>query len=1466
MGKLVINNGGIETNKKMASIDERYGPYDSKETANYELGASGRNVIAAGLTVGIMQPDKSIKEYCYQPNAMGQLELVPKGDIPEIPEDDTDKVLGMDENGNPQWVPRPKDGDDVYTIFKKDYEEKHPGEEAPSKTEWLASLKGDPGQKGADAVSHFKGSYASRDALAIKYPTPSVGDYAYVEKSGDTYICRCSTEGAWPAEIDITEQKEPTNAAFADGEVLSNVHVDKTHLTDYTDDDINNPAVAKVSDVMLLNSKLHKVTMRETKVQIADEDLYPGYVQTYNDAAGLNYIDSVPKVSATSSTRYAIINVAGHKSVRFLGRLVKTSTKAMTGWAFYDETNYDSDNDDFFTDRTGLISYRSYDMNTEDVETVKEYVVDIPDGAVYLKVNVKIQQVRPSNFYCYLQDGPAAASTDSVNELDKKTFGSIVRHVENIDESNIVDGSSNYFNFSFNLNITNAKSNNFSIHRYIKTSYCRKLREEGKKLLISKSGDYSCWVTFLKHEPPQGRVSLQGLIDNDCLSCVHNFNGGYNAVIALYGEHEIEIPEDCLYIYLTNHASANASSPENHLPDSIKVVSYERADDGLEAKVDELTKDYNDTKEDVADVYDEVFGEIEQSVVEGYDYKGTEIVKGMSIDNNKCYTDQSQNEKYRVIAINLEGVEKIVITPRERSVYSVITNQPLPIGRWTSAEMWATYCDQECYDSNNLGGDAQNYRLIIRPEGTEGAQISGTTEVTLTPNSKWIYIQKFYKNGDKDYSPAEIELHRNTRSNGLIELRKKIEGSSNVASGSIIGFLQGYYDENSGTFKKSDSYVTTSLIPMDKGCLLTLFGDNYRIYQAHLFDSNGKMVNPRELYAKNQAWGNCLSYPQLAAARPQFYIRLKIGTPSGDSGIADVGDRIIKEFVWLDNPRLKRKLPTNAEMQAWAEQCEVQLPDNYDIEGAFQKVHSRTNTLLNVLWTPVRQGEAMISAGAGGGSNYAKKGYLMHGVPYSEASEYSKYIGQHVSLRTFLTAMLNPRSVVYTENISRNNVSKYGISYTGVHSVSNGVTSLLSGPYYGTVCTGYTAYAQGRSEIRLSSNLQDELVNLLGKYSSVEFGDVNNPYPQLTGGGDIFDKIMPLDILWYTGHAMLVTDVYTDEFGRNRYIVITEQTIPVLRSTVFTREMFKNRFVKKVTDQQSDTDQWTVYRYKGWTDDIYESAATREYECDNTLVQREFDAYAPLEEATIEDYDIQCFAGDYAAFPIGDPSQESGHDELNNNKMYLNIHRGAGYTHLQIFREEEDDYNNDIVTLPIGTDEDYVEDSADSNILDEDAQNREDWIRFNLADYWYGNKSFGDSLLYGKFKARIVKMDSNGNIVLREDSEDYFVSGFVHFEMVYIGDDTTTKVVRVNNSNYTCHFKTSGIPYLIRQEKKNGLPNKDYYHIHEIQSNEYRDDDGIKSGNIPLNWAYRNDQKYIKVYVRGEYGVVVKRMEMAYVA
>lgn len=122
-------------------------------------------------------------------------------------------------------------------------------------------------------------------------------------------------------------------------------------------------------------------------------------------------------------------------------------------------------------------------------------------------------------------------------------------------------------------------------------------------------------------------------------------------------------------------------------------------------------------------------------------------------------------------------------------------------------------------------------------------------------------------------------------------------------------------------------------------------------------------------------------------------------------------------------------------------------------------------------------------------------GIMRTGIPYSSVKEKDKFVGLEVSFHTFMTALHNPRSVLYTEDVKEP-------PYHGVN----------CGPYYGTVCSGAVNYALGINRPYESSMYKD--VSYIAR--------VKNQSPE---------SIYPGDILWSQGHVVLVLDVHKDDAG-----------------------------------------------------------------------------------------------------------------------------------------------------------------------------------------------------------------------------------------------------------------------------------------------------------------------------------------------
>jgi len=162
--------------------------------------------------------------------------------------------------------------------------------------------------------------------------------------------------------------------------------------------------------------------------------------------------------------------------------------------------------------------------------------------------------------------------------------------------------------------------------------------------------------------------------------------------------------------------------------------------------------------------------------------------------------------------------------------------------------------------------------------------------------------------------------------------------------------------------------------------------------------------------------------------------------------------------------------------------------------------------LSRVKWTPVAAGMPI----RGGG--YFLNGTEYTGVPYSSVKAVGRCIGFDIYLKTFLAAVENPQSVLYTENLSGK--------------VSNAAT------YYGTVCSAFTSYALQCATPYRSSHHGPEFrdgVVLVEPQSAqaAQPGDIIYTPPAKVGGGS---------------HVELVTDV--EKSGGNVAAVRVEDSWP----------------------------------------------------------------------------------------------------------------------------------------------------------------------------------------------------------------------------------------------------------------------------------------------------------------------------------
>ena len=143
-----------------------------------------------------------------------------------------------------------------------------------------------------------------------------------------------------------------------------------------------------------------------------------------------------------------------------------------------------------------------------------------------------------------------------------------------------------------------------------------------------------------------------------------------------------------------------------------------------------------------------------------------------------------------------------------------------------------------------------------------------------------------------------------------------------------------------------------------------------------------------------------------------------------------------------------------------------------------------TNQLCNIEWKTVNNGMPNASD-----SNTIAEGTTVKGMPYSSASMEDGYIGIGISIYTFMSAVHNPRSVLYTE------MSK---GYTGY-------------AYYGTICTSLICAAWG-----LPCLITTVAFPKWSEVEQVAFADL-----------EIGDMILSLT----EGHAKIISGVVRDSNG-----------------------------------------------------------------------------------------------------------------------------------------------------------------------------------------------------------------------------------------------------------------------------------------------------------------------------------------------
>ncbi len=498
-----------------------------------------------------------------------------------------------------------------------------------------------------------------------------------------------------------------------------------------------------------------------------------------------------------------------------------------------------------------------------------------------------------------------------------------------------------------------------------------------------------------------------------------------------------------------------------------------------------------------------------------------------------------------------------------------------------------------------------------------------------------------------------VEKEQNTRLDkaeaAIAELE---ETAAKEKAVSVIGKapeMQGGRINSSGQPVANSAYVTTETI---FGNFFLGLAEGWRVYEGHFYDRAGRMVayqniHPDVSHAGARGSWSSRRFMAMSNSVPDYGYRLTL-CKADQSAIAD-GEQPVAKFINLGDTGLQRWVPAD-------------LP-NYDI--ALQRV----DQLCNLRFVPlakVPNGYPESGQSTNPSNTYFElAGQLAIGVPYSDVAETRTYVPNNVSIRTFMTAVKNRRSLLYTEEL-QTNTSKYGKSYTTGHRRA----------YYGEVCCGFTCWVMGLDLMYLAGQ------SIPGE-SVVSYTGV--------------DDLRPLDLLVRIGsHISIVTDIWKDEFGKVRLIAWAEMSTPYPYRTIYTVEEFNRR----MTEQSIEVRRWT-----GWGN----LTAPEETEYSQYLLGQ------TRKEPKVNE-DIMCFAGDYAAFAEGDI-------------IHLNARRNSVYTGVELYKDDTLLQTIDITGLSADTivtpnTEDWVDVNLTSLALTAgkykarltDGENTTDYTYFEVID------------------------------------------------------------------------------------------------------------------------------------------------------
>jgi hypothetical protein len=198
----------------------------------------------------------------------------------------------------------------------------------------------------------------------------------------------------------------------------------------------------------------------------------------------------------------------------------------------------------------------------------------------------------------------------------------------------------------------------------------------------------------------------------------------------------------------------------------------------------------------------------------------------------------------------------------------------------------------------------------------------------------------------------------------------------------------------------------------------------------------------------------------------------------------------------------------------------------------------RARQMVELKWTPLSEVPCCYNVKTTEGNKqidgYFRAWRPRKGIIYTGVRRHEKYVGFNISLETFVTAVANPNSVLYA-----NNLHGYG---------------KFASAYYGNVCSAFVSYALDLPYMHTCAMFPKSR-----DFMEVDTCDLNG--------------LQLCDILLNPRHVVMVTDILRDAYGNICKITVSESTPPSCIATTFTLEEVQNFYLERR--------HYKAYRYKG---------------------------------------------------------------------------------------------------------------------------------------------------------------------------------------------------------------------------------------------------------------------------------------------